>query len=103
MVRGIGILVACALVGVCVYLYFDRTRSPCECVDRAQSRASSGAEAPRTLSKEAVLLASILVGDKVPEGQTFRTYHQLCVAMRGGLGGVDQCSSLIDTDATEPH
>jgi hypothetical protein len=94
-VKRIGVLVALLLVAVCAYVVGAKPYCPkCECPDDVVVDD----DAPRSdqLLGDAALLASILVGRLESEGPlpAANNYHELCLALAGGMGGEGRCEEL---------
>jgi hypothetical protein len=109
VVKLFGALVALVLVGVSAYLI--GANAHCPPVPQALS-VHDPSDAPREdlnqatggLPSEAVQLAHILVGQPVPSDASFPNYYELCVSLRGGLGGSERCPQLRDASKEKlPH
>jgi hypothetical protein len=48
----------------------------------------------KAVSKEAIILASILIGSSLDTEHSYESFAELCRAARGGLRGAEACAAL---------
>ena len=113
MVKPFGALVALVLVGVSAYLIGRDPHCPSVPPIPAQEAADTAAppnaspqqDAPQVsgvVPSQAVRLANILVGQAAAGDVSFSSYYELCVSLKGGLGGSGRCDQLLPGAAEEP-